>query len=287
MIHSFYETNKEQDLALKLNTYYFRNNKGTVTPMHQHNRTEFMYVLNGHCTVNGPSHTYELSKGQVIFIDANVEHDLILPKDSPCRIINLEFTFTPNESVFPSFYKLLASDRQFDRFLQEKRPIMVMTDRGTLVDLMKQIIISREGADNTLKLQLLTMQFVLEFVDLYNFRTGPASDDYIEKVNHYLYTHYDQPIKVADIAEDIHLNENYLQRLYKQKMKMTLLDHLHEIRLNQATRLLETTHYSILEISELVGYNTRQYFTDRFKRHYGLSPKSYREQDIESRRINH
>lgn len=45
--------------------------------------------------------------------------------------------------------------------------------------------------------------------------------------------------------------------------------------MNQAIRLLRTGEYKIYEVSEMVGYQTVQYFSKVFKKETGKNPKDY------------
>ncbi|MBD8930640.1 MAG: helix-turn-helix domain-containing protein, partial [Ruminococcus sp.] len=48
------------------------------------------------------------------------------------------------------------------------------------------------------------------------------------------------------------------------------------IRINNAQMLLETTTYSINEISKIVGYDNQLYFSRLFHKLKGYSPREYR-----------
>ena len=48
------------------------------------------------------------------------------------------------------------------------------------------------------------------------------------------------------------------------------------IKLHQSLRYLINTDLSVLEISELVGYNSADHFSRTLKKIYGMSPQRYR-----------
>ena len=45
--------------------------------------------------------------------------------------------------------------------------------------------------------------------------------------------------------------------------------------MNHAIRLLRTGEYKIYEVSDMVGYQTVQYFSKVFKKVEGISPREY------------
>ena len=51
------------------------------------------------------------------------------------------------------------------------------------------------------------------------------------------------------------------------------------IRINNAQMLLETTTYSINEISKIVGYDNQLYFSRLFHKLKGYSPREYEDKN--------
>jgi AraC-like DNA-binding protein len=57
---------------------------------------------------------------------------------------------------------------------------------------------------------------------------------------------------------------------------MTVAQYCQTQRMNEAARLLEDDSLTIYRVAELVGYEFPGNFTAAFKRHFGVSPKSFR-----------
>lgn len=55
-------------------------------------------------------------------------------------------------------------------------------------------------------------------------------------------------------------------------------DIIKKYRLTMAERLLLTKNYTIEEIMEKTGFNSRGTFYKLFSQHYGMPPRQYREQ---------
>ena len=55
------------------------------------------------------------------------------------------------------------------------------------------------------------------------------------------------------------------------------VEYIREQRLKRAAQLLETTRYSITEITYMVGLNDSRYFSRCFKHSYGMTPTEYRQ----------
>ena len=93
--------------------------------------------------------------------------------------------------------------------------------------------------------------------------------DYIEK-------HYKEEISLLTAAEHVHMNHIYLSRLFKKETGETFLDYLTKFRLKKACILLTQNEYRIYEIASEVGINDSGYFSQVFRKYYGMTPSEYR-----------
>ena len=57
---------------------------------------------------------------------------------------------------------------------------------------------------------------------------------------------------------------------------MRLSKYINSIKLQKAATLLLETNNSIAQITEAVGYDNANYFSQLFKKQYGMKPSEYR-----------
>ncbi len=94
--------------------------------------------------------------------------------------------------------------------------------------------------------------------------------------------HYREPLTLSSLAERLGTSTRQLQRGFKARFGHSPLEHLIGIRLEQAKVLLEESDYPISKIAETVGYPDSYYFSRLFKKHCGMSPKSYRQSRLQN-----
>lgn len=82
-----------------------------------------------------------------------------------------------------------------------------------------------------------------------------------------------QPIGLKEIAGALGCNASYLSRVFHQETGMTLIEHLTQVRIAEAKRLL--TRKPLKQIAELVGFSQYTYFLKVFKQETGMTPKQY------------
>jgi AraC-like DNA-binding protein len=134
-------------------------------------------------------------------------------------------------------------------------------------------------------IRLLTILYELSLCD--NYRTlASSSFAHIEdntdsrrvrKIYEYINDHYREEIRLEDLADIVGMTPAALSRFFKIRTGKTISDHIIDIRLGNATRLLVDTTNSIGEICYDCGFNNLSNFNRIFKKRKGCSPKEFRE----------
>lgn len=83
------------------------------------------------------------------------------------------------------------------------------------------------------------------------------------------------------LAEEFHLNPQYISQLFKSEIDGNFLTYFTNIRMEQAKKLLLTTSLPIAEVSEQSGYADYRVFTKVFRKSEGVTPSQYRRDFLE------
>ena len=95
----------------------------------------------------------------------------------------------------------------------------------------------------------------------------------------YIRRNLDRDISRAEIAEAIFLNPEYLSRLFKKETGVALGEFIVREKIEQAKCMLAETDIPVSLVALKTGYSNFSYFSQVFKRHTGLSPLEYRQQN--------
>jgi transcriptional regulator GlxA family with amidase domain len=87
---------------------------------------------------------------------------------------------------------------------------------------------------------------------------------------------FHEPLTVPDLAREVGLSRNYLARLFRDRMGLTVQRYIANRRMELARHLLSTSRLSIKEIGAKVGWPDPQHFNKQFHRLAGLSPSAAR-----------
>ena len=106
---------------------------------------------------------------------------------------------------------------------------------------------------------------------------GESSENiYVRSAEEYIRNHFQDPVKITDIAEYTGIHRSYLYTLFREKAGMSPKQYLAKYRTSRAAELLTTTDYSIASIAMSSGYQDPLIFSKTFKAYYGVSPTEYR-----------
>ncbi len=92
----------------------------------------------------------------------------------------------------------------------------------------------------------------------------------------YFFEHYSEEINISEFAQSRHMSVSWFMRSFKQMTGVSPMQYILNLRIENAQMLLETTSYSVNEISSIVGYENQLYFSRIFKKQKGVSPTEYR-----------
>lgn len=104
-----------------------------------------------------------------------------------------------------------------------------------------------------------------------------SSHKQVKAVFCFIAEHYHQSISLSDVAKEIGYSPAYLTDLVRRETGQTVNQWIIEKRLTQARHLLLETNYTVSQIAETVGYQHINYFFRQFRKHYGTTPRIWRE----------
>ncbi|MEH7118997.1 helix-turn-helix domain-containing protein [Neobacillus vireti] len=103
-----------------------------------------------------------------------------------------------------------------------------------------------------------------------------SSNAEVENACKYILDNLHRRITLEEVANYLHLNSSYFSRLFKKEVGENFVKYVVKLKMNRAKQLLDQTDYTILEISDMLGYENQSYFNKTFKGSEGIAPIEYR-----------
>lgn len=145
---------------------------------------------------------------------------------------------------------------------------------GYLSDIQERMIqsISMSVSEKELFENLLE-----EFCKINRFMEEIQESNIEKRILGYVDEHYLSIESLEKVAEEFGYNYAYLSRLFKKKVGASMNRYITEKKMKLAKELLEKNKdMTLVEISEMCGYNDYRYFNRVFKAETGVTPSEYR-----------
>ena len=88
--------------------------------------------------------------------------------------------------------------------------------------------------------------------------------------------HFQEAISLSSIAKSITVTPTYLSHLFTKELGINFSDHLAEVRILRAKRLMMNESVKINEVARDAGFSDYRYFSQVFRKITGLTPSEYR-----------
>ncbi len=251
-----------------LSISYSKDEKDWQSLPHTHPFTEIFFVVNGKGNFRFQKEICPIATGDLIMIPPYLEHT------------EQSIPGTPLE-----YYVLGIDGIAFQPKSAESSPQIFcnFSNRALIADLFVQIDFEmktqRYGSD-------MICQHLLEILILRILRSQqiiPVPINAVRmtkecaQIKEYLDTNYTEHITLDTLTSLTHMNKYYMAHSFTKYTGHSPIHYLNRRRLEAACQLLRDTDYSIADISSSTGFSSQSYFSQTFRKFYGITPIKYRQ----------
>ncbi len=245
---------------------------------HWHDRIEFLVIMSGQLHAHLGEEQLTFTTGQVAVIEPQMLHYGISGEEGLSYYtimfdiekfyngtIASEKYLTPIVKYSPRFQRKADNAEIFEAFLR-------------LIDLVK---------DNT-KNPLCAVGIVYEILGLLYQHCAADSkliykfDQKFRVVIEYINEHFTEKITVKEISRKFGYDETYFCRRFREITGITAMRYIKILRLESAQKLLQSKEDEIGDIAWKCGFSDISYFSNCFKKQYGVSPSEFRKRAEDS-----
>lgn len=129
------------------------------------------------------------------------------------------------------------------------------------------------------KEQIKATAKILEACTLYVLLSNMISlrnENFIKNLNLFLLSHLSEDLSVDRLTEEFNISKNKLYDSVSKYMSVGIAEHIKNLRIEEAKRLLVETELPVYQIADQVGFTDYNYFCRVFKKEVGLPAKKYR-----------
>ncbi len=243
--------------------------RGLGSPMHRHhyhNFYEIYYMVDGKGTYFINDKIYDIVPGDVIIVPPNTIHSTDYGNKEYERML-LEFS----ESMLPRYVRQRMSEiPNLYRHPGIARDIYLI-----LKDIEREYKNPDDFSQDEIGYLINHLMFTL-LRNLSLVKIVHSRDAVISEVVAFIKENYQTNITLQQLAEMHFISPEHLSRTFKKETNFGFNEFIALVRLQQAEHMLKDRGgRSISEIAYSCGFNDSNYFSDKFRRTYGMSPLQY------------
>ncbi len=256
-------------------------------PLHEHEFVELVIVTGGKGCHFTDRISYTLERGDVFIVRPGQKHGY---RDvDGLTLINVLYnteslmTSLADIGTMAGFHALFKIE---PHFASTSNTRLLLTDDEINESVAILSKIEREIENNAAGFVFFSKIYFLELVGYlsrcYNV-DDPKNSVEVARVAEaisFIEQHYTEDIDQNKLAQTANLSKSHFLNIFKKTTKTTPLLYQKLLRMEKACSLLTQSDMSISNISYNCGYNDSNYFTRQFKSVMKVSPKKYRENNI-------
>lgn len=127
------------------------------------------------------------------------------------------------------------------------------------------------------ELSTICMSMYDDFVRrVHRTRENHKFSEPIQRCCNYIEMNLNRNIHAQELADMVGYSVTYFTRRFREETGFGISDYVKAARIERAKLLLETSEDSVQEVSDKLGFTTRNYFTKCFREIAGMTPVEYR-----------
>lgn len=111
-------------------------------------------------------------------------------------------------------------------------------------------------------------------------RVSAVEQKFLRSIQEYVSENLHKNITLDDLAEVVCLSPSTLYKKMKDYADVSPMEYVMKVRLHRAVELLKDDSVSVQEVAQSVGFNTHSFFSECFKREFGMTPRQWRLRNV-------
>ena len=245
--------------------------------LHSHPFSELFYVINGQGAFLAEGSEFPVKQNDMVIINPHVQHTEKSLPGAPLNYIVLGI-----EGLSFSFGRLATARAGVS---SQPTPDTVYKHNMSKTNVYSYLNIMLEEITEQQEDYEAVCQNLLEVLLICILRSGSLSvvpdnsrllNRECTKIKNYLDANYSEDITLDTLSALTHMNKYYLAHTFTKYMGLSPINYLLQKRIQEGKSLLESTSYSIAQISDLLGFSSQSYFSQAFRKATGMTPMQYR-----------
>lgn len=253
---------------------------------HSHDYYEFYFFMEGDISMQVGRDIYPISLGDAMLIPPQMPHRAIIHNSEiPYR----RFVFWISKEFYEHLKELSPCYVYAIEYAQKNKEYLCHLDRIALNSLQSKMLRLLEEMQSNhfgkeLQIALYVNDFILNINRLvYEMlepkqRTNDAS--LYSNLVEYIEEHLEEDLSLEKLAEEFYVSKYHIAHVFKDNIGLSIHQYITKKRLALCQEAIRA-NMNITDVYHMYGFGDYSSFYRAFKKEYGISPKEYRDMQVE------
>lgn len=221
------------------------------------------YVISGTGSIYLDGQKYTASAGDVYFLPSNKNQYYFSDKKDPWTKIFFNMT--------GSLGNLLAKEYGFGH--------QIVFQNCNIEELMWKLINLKNEKLPPMELQQKSLLLIHNiFIQIHlSTKLNELYSSELQQLKDYIDIRITEKLNLDDLAASIYRSKNYVINLFKNTLGQTPYEYFISRKMTISKTMLTESNMPIQQISENLGFESPQYFSNCFRKRFKCSPRAYRQ----------
>ena len=238
------------------------------------------YLDKGQMQLQWQEHSHTLQRGQMMLLPPGQTVEISCPQKEPPNLVWLAFQTADGATLVPLAEQIIALQEterlhmasllELARLIfQQGQPLSLCPDAPP--EAQQRFRIDLE----LLLLELLMRERSQQEEKPITLMRDRSYTEVLVRVQRYLEDHLGEKLTLSEICRSNLVGRSYLQKIFREKTGGGVMEYFGTMKIEKAKELIREREHNFTQISQLLGYQSVQYFSRHFKKVTGMTPSDY------------
>lgn len=249
-----------------------------------------IYVEEGEMNIRMGNKNYVCGANDVVLLRPNIEHEEQCCTNQMVSQPHIHFDMQYDENStnirvsFKSIKEFTEEEKRLIRpdvfsGLDMPSPIIKVKDKKLFRDLLYEIIFLYKNKPKLYQIiakekMLHLLYMIFSEYEAFSFSSEMREDILVLQIKDYIDNNVNEVITLDMLSLQFHYNKYYLEKIFKNKVGVSIIKYYNNARIRQA-KLLLLSSASVSKVSEKMNFGSAALFSRFFKMRLGISPREY------------
>lgn len=266
--------------------YYYEDRARPKVDLHTHNYYEFYFFLEGQVQMQVGDILYPVRYGDIMLIPPQVPHrPNIKSDDTPYR----RFVFWISQEYCNHLLQSSPDYAYIMQYVETEKHYIFHTDQilfnsiqSKLLRLLEEMRSQKFGRDAQITICINDLVLNLNRLAFDQNTPKRKNPEYLlyEQLTEYIEEHLEEDLSLERLAKQFFVSKYHIAHVFKDNIGLSIHQYITKKRLNLCREAI-SGQMSITEAYHKFGFGDYSSFYRAFKKEYGISPKDYRDMQID------